>query len=277
MVETAGIKLRQARQTRQLSLDDAARATKIRARQLADLESDDYSNFANLAYARSFLVNYGKFLRVDMRPYVDGFADAGTFGMDDYQYLSAKPVGVYRVPHRRSARARRPQRRQLIMAAAGMAVLAVGVFVWILAVNIQRLGDLGTLAARQEAREKASGEGSGAASVDTASTTMPGAASSAPAPGLAPNGSLLVPAPGMVLPIALPANAPNGTETPGPTATPAMVPAHASIPALAAAVEPVTASPVPLFDGRDTVSGMLAAHAGQPLPQKVVNDHPRGR
>ena len=106
MAETAGTKLRRARQTRQMSLEDAARATKIRANQLADLEADEYSNFANLAYARSYLVNYGKFLRLDMRPHVAGFSDASTFGLDDYQYLSAKPVGVYRVPYRRSTRGR---------------------------------------------------------------------------------------------------------------------------------------------------------------------------
>ena len=144
MVETAGTKLRRARQTRQLSLDDAARVTKIRVRQLADLEEDDYTNFANLAYARSFLVNYGKFLRVDMRPYVAGFADASTFGLDDYQYLRAKPLGVYRVPHRRSRQTRRPQRRQLVGAAMGMAALAVGVFFWLLMINVRRLGEVRT-------------------------------------------------------------------------------------------------------------------------------------
>ena len=56
MVETAGTKLRRARTMRHLSIEDAARATKIRPQQIADLERDDYSNFANLAYARGFLV-----------------------------------------------------------------------------------------------------------------------------------------------------------------------------------------------------------------------------
>ena len=96
MVETAGTKLRRARTQRQLSLADAARATKIRIGQLSDLENDDYSNFANLAYARGFLVSYGKYLHLDVSPYMDAFADANTFGLDDYQYLSDVPVAEYR-------------------------------------------------------------------------------------------------------------------------------------------------------------------------------------
>ena len=276
MAETAGTKLRRARQTRQMSLEDAARATKIRAHQLADLEVDDYSNFANLAYARSYLVNYGKFLRVDTRPYVDGFSDASTFGLDDYQYLSAKPVGVYRVPHRRSSRVRRPQRWQLLGAALGMAALAVGVVGWVFMINVQRLGDLGTLAERQEAREKAAREGhASTATTDTASTNVANPAASAPVPVTGGDGTTTTPA---VLPISAPAGAADGVSTPAPTSSPATVPTQTSIPALAAtAVDPVATSPAPMGDDDHAVGEMLAAHASQTQTQKVVNDHPRGR
>ena len=275
MAETAGTKLRRARQMRQMSLEDAARATKIRANQLADLEADEYSNFANLAYARNYLINYGKFLRIDTRPYVDGFSDASTFGLDDYQYLSDKPVGVYRIPHRRSRRARRPQRRQLLGAAIGLAALAVGLVGWVFVVNVQRLGDLNTLAARQEARERATREGSGAPATDTASTNATAPATNAPAPPAVGEAPANGPATGGVLPVSVPLGAPDGVATPAPTTTPATVPAQASIPALATVVDPVAASPAPLSDDRHAVSEMLAAHASQ--PQKVVNDHPRGR
>ena len=256
-----------------MSLEDAARATKIRANQLADLETDEYSNFANLAYARSYLVNYGKFLHVDTRPYVAGFADASTFGLDDYQYLSATPVGVYRVPHRRSTRARRPQRRQLLGAAVGMAALAVGVIGWVFMVNVQRLGDLGTLAERQEAREKAAREGH---TTDTAAASTTGPATNAPASATVGDGAANGPAPA-VLPVSAPTGATGGATSPAPTSSPATAPAQVSIPSLATAVDPVATSPAPLSDDGHATSEMLAAHASQPQTQKVVNDHPRGR
>ncbi len=150
MVETAGTKLRRARQLRQLSIEDASRATKIRVRQLADLEADEYSNFANLAYARSFLVAYGKYLHVDTRPYMEAFADASTFGLDDYQYLSEEPLGMYRST-RRTVR-RKPKRQQIVAACAVAGLMAVLLFGRVVYNTYERLGDVEKIAARREAR-----------------------------------------------------------------------------------------------------------------------------
>ena len=196
MVETAGTKLRRARTQRHLSLEDVARATKIRATQLADLENDDYSNFANLAYARGFLVSYGKYLHLDVRPYLDAFADASTFGLDDYQYLSAEPLGEYRAPTR-VWRKRKPQGswRQLLALAAGFVALTVAVFSFYLYVNYQRLGgNLGTLAERQAAQaqgERRNGEAAAGDSVEptlvpVSATPEPSASAPATAPEIVP-------------------------------------------------------------------------------------------
>jgi cytoskeletal protein RodZ len=149
MVETIGQKLQRARSLRKLSLDDASRATKIRGRQLADLERDEYSNFPNLAYAKGFLISYGKFLNVDVRPYLDAFEDANTFGLDNYQYLSEVPLGVYRAT-RRPTRRRTGRKRYTVLAAA-LGLLALTFFGWQLFVSYQRLGDLDKLAAHQAA------------------------------------------------------------------------------------------------------------------------------
>ncbi len=277
MVETAGNKLRRARQMRQLSLEDAARATKIRENQLVDLEADDYSNFANLAYARSFLVNYGKYLKVDMRPHVEAFADANTFGLDDYQYLSETPVGMYRIPYRRSSRSHRPKRRQLIGTAVGLAALAMGVVCWYVIVSVQRLGPLDRLAARQEAREKASREGTNATATTT--TTVPAAPSSAaPAPRVDVDGLPTLPAPGGVIPVSAPVNGP-AAERPASSVAPgpADAPAPVAIPALAGLDEP-NVPHLPLPGDGHVMREMLTAHTViQPQPQKVVNDHPRGQ
>lgn len=155
MLETAGTKLRRRRILRQLELRDAARQTRINADRLADLEADEYSNFPNLAYAKSFLRSYARFLDVDLRTYIDAFEDTSTFGLDDYQYLSEKPVGVYRV-QRRSQQQRAPKvrRSSLVMTASFAGICVLLLLGWFFFVTYQRLGgDLNQLADRQEARE----------------------------------------------------------------------------------------------------------------------------
>ena len=156
MVQTAGNKLRRARTMRQLSVEDAARATKIRPSQIVDLEGDEYSNFANLAYARGFLVAYAKFLHVDVRMYLEAFENANIFGLNDYQYLSEVPVCVYRAPVRQVRRRRRPSKPRFLAAGTTLGLLTLAALGWFFVVSYWRLGgDMGQLAARQEARERA--------------------------------------------------------------------------------------------------------------------------
>ena len=202
MVETAGTKFRRARMMRHLSIEDAARATKIRPQQIADLERDEYSNFANLAYARGFLVAYAKFLHVDARPYLEAFEDASTFGLDDYQYLSESPLGVYRAPNRtRPTRRRRRPRRFLATAGTAVGLLTLAVAAWFLVLSYWRLGgDLDKLAARQDARERSARQGEKAAVSDRTAGDPPPAA--------------------VPLSTAIPVSAPVA-EPPPPSATPA--------------------------------------------------------
>jgi transcriptional regulator with XRE-family HTH domain len=152
MVATIGQKLQAARTKRKLTLDDASRATKIRTRQLADLERDEYSNFPNLAYAKGFLISYGKYLEVDVRPYLDSFEDANSFGLDNYQYLSEVPLGVYRATRRPTRR--RSGRKPYAILAWAIGLVALTFFCWQLYVSYQRLGDLDKLASHQEALER---------------------------------------------------------------------------------------------------------------------------
>jgi transcriptional regulator with XRE-family HTH domain len=60
-----GQTLREARERRGLSLDDAERATKIRARQLEALEAERFDRLPSGAYTRSFLREYADFLGLD--------------------------------------------------------------------------------------------------------------------------------------------------------------------------------------------------------------------
>ena len=88
MLASVGQALREARLKMNLSIEEVSRATKIRAARIADLENDDYLRFPNITYARSFLLLYAKFLRVDLSKYP--IVEAGsTVGLADYQYLQS--------------------------------------------------------------------------------------------------------------------------------------------------------------------------------------------
>src|SRR4051812_25933353 len=92
MVETVGKRLYKARLDRNLSLDEAAHATKMRPDKIVALESDDYSRFPNNAYAKGFLLIYGRFLRVDVSEQVRALETPTAFRVTEYQYLKNVPA-----------------------------------------------------------------------------------------------------------------------------------------------------------------------------------------
>jgi len=114
-IEGLGKKFQEARQARNLTLDEAARMTKIRPTRLAEIEADDFSQFPSLAYAKGFLVIYGKFLDVDVTPYLDAFEDSERVTVDGYSYLQekqpTKPVSAPAVPRRPAPRGATASRR----------------------------------------------------------------------------------------------------------------------------------------------------------------------
>src|SRR5256885_1778614 len=97
-IEGLGKKFQEARRARNLTLDEAARMTKIRPARLAEIEADDFSQFPSLAYAKGFLLIYGKFLDVDVTPYLDAIEDSERVTVDGYSYLQenerAKPASA---------------------------------------------------------------------------------------------------------------------------------------------------------------------------------------
>ena len=91
-MEGLGKKLQEARIARNLTLDEAARLTKIRPGRLAEIENEDFSQFASLAYAKGFLLIYGKFLDVDVSPYMEAFETSEHMTVDGYSYLQDNPA-----------------------------------------------------------------------------------------------------------------------------------------------------------------------------------------
>lgn len=146
-IEGLGKKFQDARRARNLTLDEAARMTKIRPSRLAEIEADDFSQFPSLAYAKGFLLIYGKFLDVDVTPYLDAFEDSERVTVDGYSYLQenerTKPVSAPVVP-RRQAAPRRPRaggsdRVSPMPLIIGIIVLVIGFTVMKLILNVQRL------------------------------------------------------------------------------------------------------------------------------------------
>src|SRR5437868_6713260 len=143
-IEGLGRKFQEARKARAISLEEAARLTKIRQSRLAELEADDFSNFPSLAYAKGFLQIYGKFLNVDVSPYLDTFETSEQITVDGYSYLQDAPVPK---PVRTNAAPRGPQRASLLPLIIGLAVLFVGFWLIRFILNVQRITPPQTAAA----------------------------------------------------------------------------------------------------------------------------------
>src|SRR3982751_1011794 len=107
-IEGLGKKFQEARLARNLTLDEAARMTKIRPARLAEIEADDFSQFPSLAYAKGFLLIYGKFLDVDVTPYMEAFETGDAVTVDGYSYLQASEPEP--APARTPVVRRRPER-----------------------------------------------------------------------------------------------------------------------------------------------------------------------
>jgi cytoskeletal protein RodZ len=208
-IEGLGKKFQEARRARNLTLDEAARLTKIRPARLAEIEADDFSQFPSLAYAKGFLLIYGKFLDVDVTPYLDAFEDSERMTVDGYSYLQenqpTKPVSAPVVPRRPAGGARdRVSPMPLIV---GIVVLVIGFSVMKLVLNVQRLvpgrGQSTAQTSPSASPALASKPGSPAPAVTAPSTV-------ASAPSIAP----AISAPPTIAPTAVAAAASAGSRDP---------------------------------------------------------------
>jgi len=141
-IEGLGKKFQEARRARNLTLDEAARMTKIRPQRLAEIEAEDFSQFPSLAYAKGFLLIYGKFLDVDVTPYLDVFEDSESVTVDGYSYLQenerAKPVSAP-VVRRRAVPSGGNSRVSPMPLIFGVLVLVIGFLAMKFFLNVQRL------------------------------------------------------------------------------------------------------------------------------------------
>lgn len=75
--ETIGQRLKQIRLSRQISIEKAAEATRIRVQNLQALEADNYSAMSSSAQGRGFLRLYADFLGLDLDAAMTELREAG--------------------------------------------------------------------------------------------------------------------------------------------------------------------------------------------------------
>jgi cytoskeletal protein RodZ len=151
-IEGLGKKFQAAREARGLTLDEAARLTKIRQSRLSEIEADDFSNFPSLAYAKGFLQIYGKFLDIDVSPYLDAFETSGSITVDGYSYLQDNPAPR---PTRTAVTRPEVERTSLLPLVIGIIILLGGVWFIKLILNVQRITPRQTEAASPAATASA--------------------------------------------------------------------------------------------------------------------------
>ena len=123
MEQTLSQKLKATRESRGLSLADAAHATRIPIPRLQQLESANYAAFGNMAYARSFIRLYSRYLGVNADTVISELPEPILGGSADYRYLT-ETFGPW-VP---SGRDRRPGPMQIAKKGTSRAVPALVMF-----------------------------------------------------------------------------------------------------------------------------------------------------
>jgi len=76
--EQIGPKLRDAREAAGLDLAEAARQARVPTAAAAALEEENFSHFDSPVYAKSFLLQYSEFLKVDAKTWLDAL-EPGSF------------------------------------------------------------------------------------------------------------------------------------------------------------------------------------------------------
>lgn len=261
-IEGLGKKFQEARLAKGLTLDEAARMTKIRPTRLAEIEADDFSQFPSLAYAKGFLLIYGKFLEVDVTEYMEAFETSDQVTVDGYSYLqespAPKPVRPAVVRHRpslpSSSSSSSSERTSLMPLIIGIIVLGAGFFLMKFILDVQRLS------------------GSKRAATSPSPTAAPSAAAVASVQPSAPPPIVQAPPPAKVA--AAPSTAPAASSAPSASASASAVaaaPPHSS-PAASAAAS-VASAPEPEVRRAEPVKAEELAKASAVQAQAAGPNH----
>ncbi|MEM6278901.1 MAG: helix-turn-helix domain-containing protein [Verrucomicrobiota bacterium] len=84
---TIGQRLGEARRKAGLSVADVAHETHIHSNMIYSIEEDDFSNFASVAYAKSFIKNYAEFLEVDLGDSMEALDSSKTLRLGEHELM----------------------------------------------------------------------------------------------------------------------------------------------------------------------------------------------
>ena len=140
-----GKHLQKARTDRGLSLEEAAGAVRIRSTFLRALESSDLTKFPNAAYAKSFLLMYGKFLGVNLKDIAANIDTTTQMKVEGYQYLTNRAAAQPKTkadPELTFSAAPEPKSSgswlPLLVLGGTLLVALIAFVIW---QNVNRLGD----------------------------------------------------------------------------------------------------------------------------------------
>ncbi len=123
MEQTLSQKLKASREAQGLTLADAAHATRIPMPRLQQLETANYAAFGNMAYARSFIRLYSRYLGVNADSVINELPEPILCGRADYRYLT-ETFG----PWIQSGQERRPGPMRMVKKSNSRAIPALVMF-----------------------------------------------------------------------------------------------------------------------------------------------------
>lgn len=145
-----GARLGGARIKAGISLEKAAKDTRIRVQRLREIEADDFSGFTHPTYSRLFLLDYAEYLGIspdEIRPLLPDCAGSAGGGFQYIEALSRKPSSPV-VP----MRPKRPRLLRLFLAAGLVLLLAAaGLFAYSTVNKIKRVAGSSALSGKPDA------------------------------------------------------------------------------------------------------------------------------
>ncbi|MDX2227007.1 MAG: DUF4115 domain-containing protein [Verrucomicrobiae bacterium] len=91
-MESIGTLLKNQREARKLSLEEASKATKIRVERLEEMEKDNFTNIPGVGYQREFVRTYAKYLRLDPHKMVRDFNRQLGLTENEFSFMGEEAV-----------------------------------------------------------------------------------------------------------------------------------------------------------------------------------------
>jgi cytoskeletal protein RodZ len=126
--DAVGIKLREARARRRLSLEEVEAETKIRVRYLQAIENEEWGQLPEDTYVRAFIRTYGRFLGLDGERLAEeqrrsrGAARPG----ERLPRVDPRPRPVVRKPHREGSHISPPVMAAIVTVLLLVALVVIG-------------------------------------------------------------------------------------------------------------------------------------------------------